>query len=165
MKIYKILPYIILLNLFIFYSCEFSPSLGVEGGEDTGFNIYFLNKSDVEYIGLDLYMGAIDKDGNFIAIDSLSYPDFKVNKKWEGDDVDEFRGDSKSYPFRFDDTGLDQYGVWVSNPNKITEISPENKITFKAILGGSKTTYSTPSTNIRVGTKIIIIDSDGSFFW
>lgn len=143
-------------------SCEFQ-SLN-QSGEDTGFNFIILNRSDIEYKGLNLYMGALDKNNSFIAVDSLFYPDFIIPKKGEVDKIEEATRASESFPFEFDNTGLDENNVWVPKVETIKKVSIDNKVYFKAMLG-KEITFSGPSASISNGTTILTILEDGSFDW
>lgn len=162
-KITTNLSFLFISFFLLLSSCDLFTSIS-ESGEDSGFEVYVINRSEIEYKGISFYMGTLDKNNKFVAIDSLHYPELVIHRKGEGNNVDEVTGYSKTYPFQFDNTGLDENDVWTPDIERIKEVSSNNKVNFKVKLD-NRTSISTSSVSLFNGTAVLVIMENNSLVW
>jgi len=117
--------------IFILGSLTSCEELNNFFASDSGYDLSIRNFTDKEFKGCKFYMGAFDENKNFIATDSLMYPDLIIYKKTEGVDINVEQGYSRTYPFRESKEGLNEYGYWEPNIAKIREITGGINVTFK----------------------------------
>jgi len=82
---------VLLLAITLFLSCE-SLIGNIDEAEDSGFRIDILNYSDISYTGCTFYVGAINANDKFIALDSLVYPNLYIKNRNEDTKIDRFVG-------------------------------------------------------------------------
>ena len=134
----------LLVLLFIstlFYSCIPYPG-NIDEAEDSGFGIDILNYSDRSYTGCILYVGAINENDKFIALDSLVYPNLYIKNRNEDTKIDGFDGIKYglTQPFQENSQNLTKFNTWASPTRaKIESISPKGEISFKLSLNEGNT--------------------------
>lgn len=161
-KILKI--QIILYIHLLFYSCIDISIPSIDDDVDSGFSITIRNYTEKEYIGCKFYMGTYDENNNYIAVDSLVYPDLVIYRKTEGIDVNEENGFSTTYPFRESRKGLNEYGYWSPKKIEIKEISGNTEIVFKFELSNGVFGFTSP-LDISNGSLSLIIREGGIISW
>jgi len=142
MKIRLIYKSILLVVFSFFLNCTGNFLIDVD--IDSGFQLSINNFTDKEYIGCKFYMGAFDADNNFVAVDSLIYPDLVIFKKNEGNDINTERGFSTTYPFKKSQKGLNKYGFWAPKQTLIKEISGNTDIVLKFELENGMFDFTQP---------------------
>lgn len=121
---------VFLLSLMLVNLIKCSELSEIDAG-DSGFSLSIRNFTESEYIGCKFYMGAYDLNNNFIAVDSLVYPNLKIFKKNEGSNINVEDGYSTTYPFRESTKGLNEYGYWSPKYPQIENVSGNRDIVFK----------------------------------
>lgn len=157
---YKITQLFYFLVFIIVVSCT-SLTDGLSADDD-GFTIFIRNYTDKEYRGCKFYMGAFDSNNNFIAVDSLVYPNLKIYKNTEGAIINTEEGYSRTSPFLDNKNGLNQFGYWEPNISEIERISGERTIHIKSTLVNQTVFNISSSPN---GTLTVKILEDGSISW
>lgn len=132
---------LVLFVITLFFSCQSLIDFPDEA-EDSGFRIDILNYSDISYTGCTFYVGAINENDKFIALDSLVYPNLYIKNRNEDTKIDGF--DGRKYgltqPFLENSQNLTKFNTWVSpTRDKIESISPKGEISFKLSLNNGST--------------------------
>lgn len=150
---------IIFLSLIFFNLTSCSDLYEIDSG-DTGFSLSIRNFTDIEYVGCKFYMGAYDKNENYIVVDSLIYPDVVIYKNTEGASINLEQGYSTTYPSLDNKNGLNVYGYWEPKYTKIESISGNRDIVFKFELENGLSKITTP-INFSNGSLSPTIRAEG----
>lgn len=153
--------YLLLISLILLISCDIKE-LSSFGSEDSGFSFGIRNYSIKEYNNCILYMGYLDSNYNFEAIDSLSYDSIVIYKKGDGD-YNETQGYSSTDPFRNNKNGLNKYGYWEPDQAIISRESVDGRVYFKINLEG-KTSVSSARAAFN-GHVLLKILENGDLSW
>lgn len=162
MDIIKTKNLIRLFYLILFVLVVSCTSLDSIWADDDGFTISIRNYTNKEYVSAKFYMGAFDVNNDYIAVDSLIYPDLTIYKNTGGTHINKDDGYSVTFPFLNHKNGLNDFGYWVPKFTEIEMISGERIIHFKAVLANQEAFNLSSFGN---GTLVVKILQDGSVSW
>lgn len=159
----NIFQYILLFSFsLILLNCTLAGD-GVDGAEDSGFNLKIKNFSSIEYNNCIFYMGYKDSNDKFITSDSLIYNNIVIYKKGDGNNFNSEKGFSLTYLFNQNKQGLNKYGMWEPSRELETQYYKNSKIFFKVSLQG-RNSISSPIKHLNGGVTLNILEN-GDLSW